>query len=188
MLRAFHRVFIFIGKNMYRMFESRTSSSMSRRALLVAGLAGAVFGSATSSVGSAQVVPSGTQFVIIISGFYSGQGTATVSGGNVQITGNVKNDQGLSGSFNVSCPLAGDHFRGTGGLTMGGDGGAGAAKSNNFIIQGRVEAKDPQQNPNAVVTDARIGATYVEVQNGNVIHGGRLSGATPPPATQPTGK
>lgn len=179
MLRAFHRVFIFICNNMCRMFDSGTSSSLSRRALLVAGLAGAVLGSASPSSASAQVVPSGTQFAIFITGSYTGQGTATVSGGNVIINCDVKNDQGIGGSFSVTCLLTGDHFRGAGSLF---------GKGGNLIVQGRVEAKDLPQDPNAVVTDARIGATYVETQNGNVIHGGRISGAVPPATTQPSGK
>jgi hypothetical protein len=152
------------------MYEGGTSTKLTKRCLLVATLAGAL-GTATVI---AQPVPTAAQgtYHILVRGYYTGEGTALVSGDHVTITATVKTDQGISSNLNASCSLSGDHFTGTT-VLMGGT----------ATIQGRVEAPDPGAgkgngngsnvpNQDQVVQHPRIGATFV-VTNG---HGGRFSG------------
>jgi hypothetical protein len=176
MTHCFHPAFIFTCNNTRRMFEAVTNSTTARRFLLLAGLAGTMllgYGSAFAQN------PTGTiadgQYKIIIRGYYSGDGTASVVGGVITIDAAIKDDNGLTGTLHVdSISLVGDHFKGTGTI-MGGT----------TIVSGRVEAADPAAaappkgsntqdvDTDRVVSDARIGATF----KGPFNHQGRIAGA-----------
>lgn len=113
-------------------------------------------------------------FTVNIRGYWNGQGTAYVGTNTLQIEATVTDDNGNVGTLTTpALPVANDHFSGTGtvcGISM--------------TISGRVEAQDPPSskgggkgkgktttNEDQVLTDARLGATFVA--NG---HGGRIAG------------
>jgi hypothetical protein len=140
-----------------------------------------VFLAAPTMAGPASAV-NGT-YTILVRGYYNSDGgaSASVSGDQVTINApNVKADSGLAGQFTATCSLTGDHFSGVARLAGGPP----------MKIQGRVEAADPTNKnnnqqpaaPDAIVIDARINATFVDI-NG---HGGRISGKlNSTPSTQP---
>jgi hypothetical protein len=132
--------------------------------------------SATALGSSATSSVVGGTYQVLIRGYYNSDGpaSAVVKGDQVTITAQVRSDGGTNGTFTATCSLTGDHFSGTASLAGGPP----------MKIQGRVETADPgagkadpqqqQQpsNPDAVVIDARIGATFVDAHG----HGGRVSG------------
>lgn len=113
-------------------------------------------------------------FTVNIRGYWNGQGTAYVGTNTLQIEATVTDDNGNVGTLSTpALTVTDNHFSGTGtvcGVSM--------------TINGRVEAQDPpptkgggkgkgKGNPSQdqVLTDARLGATFVA--NG---HGGRIAG------------
>jgi hypothetical protein len=119
-------------------------------------------------------------FIVYVRGFWSGSGVATVTAGTVQIQATVTDDSGQTGPLIAdNLPLVDNHFRGTGtvfGIPM--------------TVEGRVEAADPvgpgkgkgkgkakgrKPNDDAVLTNARIGATFLAGA-----HGGRIAGSRGP--------
>jgi hypothetical protein len=175
MTYCFHPAFIFTCNNIRRMFEAVTNSTPARRFLLLAGLAGTMllgYGAASAQNPPGNIADG--QYKIIVRGYYSGDGTASVVGGVVTIDATIRDDNGVTGKLHVDpINLVGDHFKGNGTI-MGGV----------TVVSGRVEAADPTvappkgsntQNVNAdrVVSDARIGATF----KGPFDHQGRIAGA-----------
>lgn len=116
-------------------------------------------------------------FTVYVRGFWSGSGVATVTGGTVQIRATVSDDGGQTGPLIVdNLPLVDNHFSGTGtvcGLPM--------------TVEGRVEAADPistgkgkgkgkakgRDDDDAVLTNARIGATFIAGAHAGRVAGGR---------------
>ncbi|HEY8749003.1 MAG TPA: hypothetical protein VIM11_13560 [Tepidisphaeraceae bacterium] len=147
-----------------------------RRLLLLAGLAGTMLLAYTPALaqGPVNAVADGT-YRIFVRGYYTGDGTATVTGGFVSIDADIRDDSGAKGKLIVTqIGLVGNLFKGTGTL-MGGA----------MTVSGRVEAADPAAAPAGkgngnqaadaehVVNDARIAATY----KGPLERQGRFAGA-----------
>jgi len=155
-----------------------------RRLVLLAGLAGSMMLGYGTAMAQGPAPSASGFYKVIVRGYYSGDGTASVTGGgSVSITATVKDDNGIAGQLVVNqVMLVGDHFKGTGTI-MGAT----------IQISGRVEAADPAppaqkgadpNDPNAVavVKDGRIAATFTV--DGPVKRVGRIAGAkfNPPPA------
>ena len=163
MNKAFHPLFILGCKNIRRMFEIGSKVNPTRRLVLLAGLAGSMLLGYGSALAQGPGPSANGLYKVIIRGYYSGDGVATVSGGSVSITANVKDDGGVSGQLIANqIGLVGDHFKGSG-TVMGGT----------MQVSGRVEAADP--NAGRVVTDARIAATFTV--DGPIKRVGRIAGA-----------
>ena len=184
MTKALHPLFILGCKNIRRMCETGSNMNPTRRLVLLAGLAGSMLLGYSPALAQGPAPSASGVYKVIIRGYYSGDGIATVSaGGSVSITATVKDDNGVTGELIANqIGLVGDHFKGTGSV-MGGT----------MQISGRVEAADPavpapkgdpNADPNAgrVVTDGRIAANYTV--GGPVKRVGRIAGArvNPPPA------
>jgi hypothetical protein len=115
-------------------------------------------------------------FTVNIRGYWNGQGAATVTATTVQIQATLTDEGGNVGTLSTAALTVTDgHFTGTGtvfGIPM--------------TISGRVEAKDPPpmkgkgkgktkttDNGDQVLTDARLGATFVANSHTGRIAGGR---------------
>jgi hypothetical protein len=172
MCRPFHHPLIITCKNIRRMFERVTYSRFSTRSVITTGIACMLL-----AYGSLQAQTPGVangNYTILIRGYYTGEGTATVSGGFVSINDvAVRDNAGRSGTLSAaSLGLVGDHF-----------GGAATVMGMTITVSGRVDAADPTVanaavNPDAIVTDARIGATFVDPHG----HAGRVVGTKQKPA------
>jgi len=184
MTKSFHPFFILSCNNRRRMCETGSNMNPTRRLVLLAGLAGTMMLGYAPALAQGPAPSASGIYKVIIRGYYSGDGIATVSaGGSVSITANVKDDSGVSGQLIANqISLVGDHFKGTG-TVMGGT----------MQLSGRVEAADPaapapkgdpNADPNAgrIVTDGRISARYTV--DGPVKRVGGIAGAkvNPPPA------
>ena len=184
MTKAFHRSFILSCNNKRRMCETGSNMNPTRRLVLLAGLAGSMMLGYGTALAQGPAPSASGVYKVIVRGYYSGDGIATVSaGGSVSITATVKDDNGISGQLIANqITLVGDHFKGTGTVPGG-----------TVQVSGRVEAADPaapapkgdpNADPNAgrVVLDGRIAANYTV--DGPVKRVGRIAGAkvNPPPA------
>ena len=83
-------------------------------------------------------------YKLTFAGYYTGEGSGTVTPKTVMIRGKVTNDDGTSGNFFATCKRDGYHFSGT---------GSGPGVSVNVV--GRI---DPS---NKRLTAARLTCTYV---------------------------
>jgi len=167
------------------MCEKGSNINPTRRLVLLAGLAGTMLLGYGSALAQGPAPSASGIYKVIIRGYYSGDGVATVSaGGSVSITATVKDDNGVTGQLVANqISLVGDHFKGTG-TVMGGS----------MQVSGRVEAADPaapapkgdpNADPNAgrVVTDGRIQAAFTV--DGPIKRVGRIAGAKVNPPVNP---
>ena len=116
-------------------------------------------------------------FTVYVRGYWSGQGTATVTQGTVQIQATVVDEAGNVGTLTTAAlTIVDGHFT-----------GAGTVFDVPLLINGRVEAKDPPTGGPAkgkekgkgkggsgedqILTNARLGATFTAG-----IHAGRIAG------------
>lgn len=183
MTKSPHPSFILSCKNIRRMCETGSNLTPTRRLVLLAGLAGSMMLGYGSVMAQGPAPSASGVYKVIVRGYYSGDGVATVTaGGSVSITATVKDDNGSTGQLIANqVSLVGDHFKGSG-TVMGGT----------MTVSGRVEAADPAPpgpkgdpnvDPNAgrVVTDGRIAATFTV--DGPIKRVGRIAGAkVNPPA------
>lgn len=119
-------------------------------------------------------------YTIYVRGFWTGTGDAIVTGSLVAITATVSDDAGHTGKLiALGLPIVDNHFSGTGvvfGIPMN--------------IDGRLDTQDPPpgskgkgkgkgkgggHDDDSVVTDARIGATFIAGP-----HAGRIAGSRQP--------
>lgn len=118
-------------------------------------------------------------FTVYVRGYWTGQGKATVTQTTVQIQATVTDESGNVGTLNTAAlNIVDGHFTGTGtvfGLPL--------------VINGRVEAKDPPTGPSGkgngkhkgrggsgedqVLTNARLGATFIAGAHAGRVAGGR---------------
>jgi hypothetical protein len=184
MLNPFHPTFILACNNRRRMSDKGSNINPTRRLVLLAGLAGSMMLGYGSAMAQGPAPSASGVYKVVVRGYYSGDGWATVTaGGSVSIVATVKDDNGAGGQLIANqIGLVGDHFKGPG-TVMGGT----------MTVSGRVEAADPAPpggakggdpaDPNAgrVVTDGRIAATFTV--NGPIKRVGRIAGAkVNPPA------
>lgn len=115
-------------------------------------------------------------FTVNIRGYWNGQGTATVTATTVQIQATLTDEGGNVGTLTTDILNVTDgHFT-----------GAGTVFAVPMTINGRVEAKDPppakgkakgktknSDDSDQVLTDARLGATFVANSHTGRIAGGR---------------
>ena len=180
MCRPFHHPLIITCKNIHRMFERVTHSPFSSRSVIAAGIACTLlaYGSVLAQAPQTSAAAIGP-YTILVRGYYTGDGSATVGGGFVAIHATVHDDAGHVGTLDApQITMVGDHFSGPArvmGMTI--------------TVQGRVDAADPingtaAANADAVVTDARVGATFVDSRG----HTGRIAGTKLKPSNPaPTG-
>jgi hypothetical protein len=180
MCHPFHRPLIMSCNNIRRMFERVTQSRFAGRSVIAAGIActllayGSVLAQAPSSANANAI----GWYTVLIRGYYTGDGSAQVNGGSVVVTVKVHDDSGNTGVLSGTFPMVGDHFS-----------GPGSVMGVSITVQGRVDAADPptsgiaNADADAIVTDARLGATVVDTRG----HTGRIAGTKlkSGPSTQP---
>lgn len=170
---------MFFGDNRREMNAGRAKLALERagfaragRRLLWVALIGAFLGYGNAEAGTAPP----NNYTILIRGYFTGQGTATINGDGVTVSATIQDSSGNSGAFQAGwLTLTGNRFHGTGtvaGMPM--------------TIDGRIETADPPASsavpsgdPNApvpVVTHAHISATFI-CSGG---HGGRFAGPSNP--------
>jgi hypothetical protein len=177
MCRPFHHPLIITCENILRMFERMIHSKASNRSVVAAGIASALlaYGSVFAQAPQANPIPG---YTILVRGYYTGDGTASTNGGFVSLSATVRDPSGNIGLLSAtSIDLVGDHFS-----------GPATAFGKPITVSGRVDAADPTTGAaaaDAVVTDGRIGALYIDPRG----HTGRIVGTKikpPPPPPPPT--
>lgn len=175
MCRPFHHPLIITCKNIRRMFERVTHSGFSTRAVIAAGIACTLLAYGTTLAQAPQTPAAANgSYSILIRGYYTGDGVATVNGGVVFISAKVHDDSGRAGTLSATqITMVGDHF-----------GGPATVMGMTVTLQGRVDAADPTTGNTvidaaAIVTDARMQATFVDPHG----HSGRLAGTKQKSAT-----
>jgi hypothetical protein len=177
MCRAFHHPLIITCENILRMFERMIHSKASSRSVVAAGIASALL--AYGSVLAQAPPPPPPGYTILVRGYYTGDGTATASGGFVSLSATVRDPSGNIGLLSAtSIDLVGDHFSGP--ATVFGT---------PITVSGRVDAADPATGAaaaDAVVTDGRIGAMYIDPRGhtGRIV-GTKIKSPPSPPTTTP---
>jgi len=176
MCRPFHRPLIITCQNIHRMFERMIHSKASSRSVVAAGIASALLAYGSVLAQAPQPNPPPPGYTILVRGYYTGDGTATANGGFVSLSATVRDPSGNIGLLSATTiDLVGDHFS-----------GPATALGKTITVSGRVDAPDPTASPDAVVTDGRIGAMYIDPRG----HTGRIVGTKikppPPPPPPPT--
>jgi hypothetical protein len=174
MCRPFHHLLIKTCKNIFRMFERVVHSKTSCRSVIAAGVAGMLLAYGPALADSTNQPPPPT-YTILIRGYYTGDGTAQVSGGMVTMSSNnVRDQSGRTGTLvGNAIDLVGNKFSGPATILGG-----------TVTVQGRVDAPDPTVGispADVIVTDGRIQAVYVDSHG----HTGRIVGTLVKTATQP---
>src|SRR5437879_37193 len=115
MTKTFHRSFILGCNNKRRMCETGSNMNSTMRLVLLAGLAGSMMLGYGTALAQGPAPSASGIYKVIVRGYYSSDGIATVSaGGSVSITATVKDDNGISGQLIANqIMLVGDHFKGT---------------------------------------------------------------------------
>ena len=109
---------------------------------------------------------SSTGYNLEIAGVYTGAGSATVTAGSLQLSANIQDAGGNSGTLNARLTLANGHFSGTG-----------TAMGQPITLAGRVDPADATSRKLSVVQAARIVSTFATTSG---LHGrifGSQSGA-----------
>ena len=115
-------------------------------------------------------------FTVLVRGYWTGQGSATVAAGSVQIVASVTDDQGNVGTLSTSnLKIVDGHFSGSGtvfGVKMKLEGRVDASDLPPSVKSGGDDAPDVKGPGDQVLLNARIGATFTAGT-----HGGRIAGS-----------
>jgi hypothetical protein len=181
MKRSTHAAFMFIRPMCSNIRWCGRATSMTKTAIIVGLCMAILLGLPARDAFAKKPLPASYtgNFTVIVSGFWAGQGSATVTAGSVQISATVTDDAGNSGTLIANgLALVDNHFSGTGTIL-----------GQNMTVEGRVEGADPNppagkgkgkgkgknSDDDSIVTNARIGATFAAGP-----HGGRVAGSRGP--------
>jgi hypothetical protein len=120
-------------------------------------------GNGSNGNGGMSCPGSGTSasYNIFVRGDYVGTGTATVSTSSVQITAQVTDSTGNTGTLTASAPVVNQRFAGTG-----------TAINRSITFNGRVDPADASAAPGSVLRSQRLVGTFSTTDS----HFGRIAG------------
>ena len=176
--RFTHVAFMFSQRKWLRIDRFGRTTVMKKAAFIfsLAILLGFPAADAFAKKSAAMAAPGG--FAVLVRGFWSGTGSATVNAGSVQINATVTDDAGNTGTMiALDLPVVDGHFSGTG-----------TVFGKVMTVQGRIEQPDPappsgkgkakgkdSDDTESIVTGVRLGATFIAGG-----HAGRIAGSSAP--------